>query len=528
MAYGGGYWGGYSDIGWSPTGDGLSVMVDWAKDGSFTTWGDDVTTLVRGGFSVQYGRDQATAVAPLVSGSGGFTLDNVDRRFSSRNSASLLFGKLKPGRPVLIARTVNGGTTILFRGHTDDQPLNPDADSKTVTVSLVDFLADFQGQPVNIPLQAGLRTGAAINAVLDDCEWPATLRDIDPGATVIPWFWADNKDAGQLLDELVRSEGSPAGLWIGSDGSIVFRDRHHRLIRSASTTVQATLRGSGAAEPVMSRDFTYNENWQNVLNTGTVSVDVRTAQPLQVVWSSDLTISLAAGEQTVITASTSDPFYGAIPPQAGVDYTTAGGAIATSLTRTSGGSTGIILIAAGATVVSALQLRAQPVTVAYSVQVSDSDAQSIADYGARAFPSDLPWCGRYDAQAVLTSTVAQRAQPLTQVTTSIMCGVNVPRTQATLALDLSDRVHVVEAETVTDADFYVETIGHTAPTIMEHKVTLGLEAAPQEASPLARADVAGVGADVGRVPVGVGDPTTIAIVDSPVVGHRADEGVAVW
>jgi hypothetical protein len=525
VAYGGGYWGGYSDIGWSPTGDGLSVLVDWAKDGSFTTWGDDVTALVRGGFSVTYGRDQATAVAPLVSGSGGFTLDNVDRRFSSRNSASLLFGKLKPGRPVLIARTVNGGTTILFRGHTDDQPLNPDADSKTVSLSLVDSLADFQGQSVNIPLQAGLRTGAAIGAVLDACAWPTALRDLDPGATVIPWFWADNKDAGQLLDELVRSEGSPAGLWIGSDGSIVFRDRHHRLIRSASTTVQATLRGgSSTVEPLMSRDFTYNENWQNVLNTGSVSVDVRTPQPLQVVWSSDTPLALSAGEQTVITASTSDPFYGAIPPQAGVDYTTAGGAITTSLTRTSGGSAGIVITAAGATVVSALQLRAQPVTVAYSVQVSDSDAQSIADYGARAFPSDLPWCGRYDAQAVVSSTVAQRAQPLTQVTTSIMCGVNVPRTQATLALDLSDRVHVVEAETVTDADFYVETIGHTAPTIMEHKVTLGLEAVPVPVTPTLRFDTAGAGFDQGKFGSGLADGSNMFIFDAG-SGHRFDEGV---
>ncbi len=529
MSYGTGYAGGY---GASSYPDGIRVEIDFNRDGDYSDTSENVTTFVRPGqqpVSVSYGRDQSTALAPTVSGSGSLTLDNRDRRFSPRaatlanGSANPLYGLIKPARPVLITRTIASTDYCLFSGHTDDNPINPDVDNKTVSLGLVDWLADFRGLTITTPLYQGIRTGEAIGYILDACGWSASLRDLDAGATVIPWFWCDGKDALTALEELIRSEGPPALLTVGANGAVVFRDRHHRLTRSASITSQGTWRGSGVLEPVMQRGFSYDEAWKNIVNTGSASVDVRTAQELQVIWTSDTTISLSAGEEKLITASVTDPFMGAIPPVAGTDYTAVSGTVTTTLFRSSGASATIKLTAGGsAAVISNLQLRAQPVTVAYTVDVSASDVASIADYGPRSFPGDLPWCNPYDAQAVLDTAVALRSRPLPIISTRFMVGNNTTKAAAILARDLSDRVTVIEPETAINGDFYVETIGHDLTGTHDHEVTFGLEAVQTAITPVFRFDVAGAGFDQGKFGAGLDEPTTVFRFD--VAGQGFDQG----
>src|SRR4030095_14003388 len=105
----------------------LKIEVDWAKDG-YTSGADNVTDRVRSSqsVSVAYGRDQSTALAPITAGRGSVTLDNKSKDYSPRNTASPIYGYVKPARPVLMTRTVGATTYTIFRGHTDDQPINPD------------------------------------------------------------------------------------------------------------------------------------------------------------------------------------------------------------------------------------------------------------------------------------------------------------------------------------------------------------------------------------------------------------------
>ena len=71
-------------------------------------------------------------------------------------------------------------------------------------------------------------------------------------------------------------------LTVGDDGGIVFKDRHHRLLDSASITSQATWTGvEGSFGPVMSKPFIYDDAWRNIINHGLVSVDVRMPQNLR-------------------------------------------------------------------------------------------------------------------------------------------------------------------------------------------------------------------------------------------------------
>jgi hypothetical protein len=177
---------------------------------------------------------------------------------------------VKPARPVLVTRDVKVGTVTttytIFRGHTDDTPISPDLDGKLVTLNLVDSLQDFQQNTISTQLWQGLRSGDAIGKILDAAGWTGG-RDLDPGCSIFPWWWAEGESAMTALQDVLDSEGPPALLTIGPVGEIVFRDRSHRLTRSASTTSQRTLRGTdGAAEPVIGRGFVYSDNWQNIVN----------------------------------------------------------------------------------------------------------------------------------------------------------------------------------------------------------------------------------------------------------------------
>lgn len=545
MTYTGGYADGYDATGAGGPGDPPVVLdampfyveIDWDNDGNFSDPLEDVTELVRpnlGAVSFQYGRDQSSALAPTVSGQGQITLDNRDRWFSPRNTDSPLYGQVKPARPVRIARVVGGGagdgvftsgtTFILFHGYTDDSPINPDVNNRTVGVTMVDALALLRGQTISTPLYRDVRTGEAIGLILDACGWSVDLRDLDWGATLIPWWWEDNTDALTAIEKLVRSEGPPAMVTVGPEGELVFRDRHHRVTRNASMSVQSTWRGTPGIEPVMQTPFTYDEAWRNIINTGTVSVERRAAQPRTVVWTADFTISLAAGEQQTVTVTASDPFHSAVTPEVDVDYTALKGSVSVNLLRDSGLSTTIVLTAVGAAAVIAnLQLRAIPVTVVNTVQVTANDPASVAEYGARSYPGELPWCSYLDAAAVLGIAVAQRAEPLPIVSARFVIGQNVGRGLAILPRDLSDRVRVIESETVLNDDFYIESIAHDFTGQYDHAITFGLEATPAVETSAFRFDSNGF--DEGRFSNGLDDPSVLFRFDSSDPGHRFDDSV---
>lgn len=459
----------------------LFVRVDWTKNGVFTDTNDDVSDVVRGGITATYGRDQITALSPVTAGRASFELDNTSRKYSPRNTGSALFGSLKPARPVQITRTVGANTYTIFRGHTDDSPISPDVDGKRVSFSCVDSLADFRGVNITTPLYQGIRSGTAIGLILDAAGWTGG-RDIDAGGSVFPWWWEEGTDALAALQNVTYSEGSPALLTMDANGAVVFRDRHHRLIRSASTTVQSTWRGSGTTEPIMGRGFTYSDNWQNIVNYVSFSVDLRSPANPGPVWSTDDVISLAASEVRTYVVQTSDPFLNAVTPEQDTDYTVTSGSVTVSLSRTSGAATSVTLTAsASGAILNGLQVRAQAVPVVRTYQVQASNSTSITDYGQRGLPGgqEPVWASVFDAQSIANLLVLQRAQPLPLLNVRFSCAwTQTTRLNAVLSSDLSDRVTVIEPETVVNGAFFVESISHTIANMTDHQVDIGLEGVP--------------------------------------------------
>lgn len=222
--------------------EGYTVAVDWTGDGDFDGPYDDVTSdvLARGPVTFAYGRDQARQLAPPRVGSMSMSLCNADRIYSPENPDSPIANDLSPAAPVKAETVFQDVLYPLFVGRVDDFEVHPDRGDRSISITALDLLALLRGVKISTELFQAQRTGTLVGVILDAVGWTGA-RDLDLGATHVPWWWLEETDAFQALTDLLVSEGPPSIAYAGPDGTFVFRDRHHRLLRSSSLTSQATF-----------------------------------------------------------------------------------------------------------------------------------------------------------------------------------------------------------------------------------------------------------------------------------------------
>jgi hypothetical protein len=469
-------------------------LVDWNDDGDYSDTGEDITARVLGTrqpVKFAYGRDQARALSAIRAGEVAFSVNNESKDYSPDNSSSPLFGNLEPGRPVLIRATFSATTYDLFRGFLDGYELRPSskANVSTVEFTALDLLHKLAQADMSTELYSSLQSGEAINKLLDEIGWPEEMRDIDQGATTLRWWWEEGVDGLTALKKIVDSEGPPAFAFVGADGYFVFRDRHHRLLATESTTVQATFHAD-TTEPMFSEPMEYNVGWRDLINQVIIEVAEREAQPLQSVFRIEDAFHIAAGEVLEFEMKPDNPFFGAVVPEpgpAGSDIRVTEGDdddLEVTLSRTSGQSAVLKLKATTAMTISFLQVRAYPVSVARTVKVVAENAASIQKHGVRTDTDINPaWGNRNDAFAVASIIVAQRGERLPVVHITVK-NANSTRLTQILSRDLSDRIHIEETgETGLDDDFFIENITHEiAQAGKVHNVTFGCEKVSLDAS----------------------------------------------
>jgi hypothetical protein len=223
------------------TGISYEAAVDWEGDGTYTGLYDDVTdNVLDAGIGITYGREQNRQLSPGAIGHSGFTLCNVTRLYSPENASSPLYGDIGAARTVRIQATISGTTYGLTTGRIDDFIVHPDRTDRSADITTLDGLALLQGTKISTELLVAQRTGQIIDRILDAVGWTAG-RDLDPGATFPRYWWAENTNAFDALQDIVRSEGTPAVAYVAPDGTFTFKDRHHRLLDAASLTSQATF-----------------------------------------------------------------------------------------------------------------------------------------------------------------------------------------------------------------------------------------------------------------------------------------------
>ncbi|WP_329336063.1 hypothetical protein OG252_13025 [Streptomyces sp. NBC_01352] len=232
--------------------EGYTVAVDWTGDGDFDDAYDDVTSevLQRGPVVFSYGRDQARQLAPPKVGSLSMTLCNADRVYSPENPDSPIADDMSPAAPVKVETVYDDTLYPLFMGRVDDLDIHPDRGDRSIDITGLDLLSLLQGVKVSTELYQAQRTGTLMGVILDAVGWTGP-RDLDLGATFVPWWWLEEGDAFGAMTDLLASEGPPSIAYVAPDGTFVFRDRHHRLLRAASLTPQAVFasRLIGACDP---------------------------------------------------------------------------------------------------------------------------------------------------------------------------------------------------------------------------------------------------------------------------------------
>jgi hypothetical protein len=161
---------------------------------------------------------------------GALTLRIVDQNgdFNPSNPASPYYTFLTPMKKVQISATYGATTYSLFSGfitsYVNQQPKDATEVAYT-TIQAVDAFRLAQNAQISTVTGAiaGDLSGTRINQILDEIDWPATMRDVDPGLTTMQ---ADPGTPRTSLDAMTTVATSEYGaLYVDTDGEFVFQDR---------------------------------------------------------------------------------------------------------------------------------------------------------------------------------------------------------------------------------------------------------------------------------------------------------------
>jgi len=161
---------------------------------------------------------------------GALTLRIVDQNgdFNPTNPASPYYTFLTPMKKVQISATYGATTYSLFSGfitsYVNQQPKDATEVAYT-TIQAVDAFRLAQNAQISTVTGAiaGDLSGTRINQILDEIDWPATMRDVDPGLTTMQ---ADPGTPRTSLDAMTTVATSEYGaIYVDTDGEFVFQDR---------------------------------------------------------------------------------------------------------------------------------------------------------------------------------------------------------------------------------------------------------------------------------------------------------------
>jgi hypothetical protein len=161
---------------------------------------------------------------------GQLTLRIVDQNgnFNPSNPSGPYFELLTPMKKVQITATYAGTTYSLFSGfitsYVNTQPKDATEVAYT-TIQAVDAFRLFQNAQISTVTgaSAGNLSGTRINQILDEIDWPSSMRDVDAGLTTLQADPGTARTSLSAMETVAQSEyGS---VYVNTDGSLVFQDR---------------------------------------------------------------------------------------------------------------------------------------------------------------------------------------------------------------------------------------------------------------------------------------------------------------
>jgi hypothetical protein len=185
----------------------------------------DISSRVQ---SVSSRRGKSEALDRIDSGISSIVLDNKDRLFDPLYEAGLYYGQLVPRRQV----RVSANDEAVFYGYIEDFDLEYlPGNRATVRIDVADAFGALANAPIDELDPPSELSGARVNRVLDlpEVNWPAELRDVEAGQTLLLDSSVEGISALEYLQRVATSEFG--NLFISKFGDLVFKERN-----SATTT----------------------------------------------------------------------------------------------------------------------------------------------------------------------------------------------------------------------------------------------------------------------------------------------------
>ena len=221
-------------------------ILDTNQLGTSANANVDISNLI---WAVSIRRGRQRLLNEFEAGTANVTIIDQNGDFNPSNPSSPYYGDLVPLRKIQIEAEYNGSTYVLFTGFITNYDtgfaIGSDEFSR-VTFRCVDALRLFTtAQITSVPGSGVQLSGARINAILDELDYPATLRDIDAGDSTLQ---ADPGTQRKALDALELVKKSEFGeLFLDAEGRVTFNSRSHVTSSLASPVYDFADDGTGIA-----------------------------------------------------------------------------------------------------------------------------------------------------------------------------------------------------------------------------------------------------------------------------------------
>ena len=178
---------------------------------------------------------------------GTCTVRVIDQNgdFNPQNPASPYFGYLTPLRKIRVAATTPTAQSFLFSGYVTDYkytyPTGQELGYVDITCSDAFRLFSMANVSTVASATAGQTTGTRIGKILDQVDFPSSMRIIDAGSTTVQ---ADPATTRSSLSALQVAEFTEQGaFFVLSGGEVEFKDRNDVVGSLAAAPIQFNQTG---------------------------------------------------------------------------------------------------------------------------------------------------------------------------------------------------------------------------------------------------------------------------------------------
>ena len=203
----------------------------------------EITDLVTR-VSIRRGRNRLTS--QFEAGTANVTLYDQNGDWNPTNPAGAYYPNLVPLRQIIIYATYATNNYFLFSGfitNYDTGFRQGNDELSTVTLRCVDGFKLLAGSAIDTVAGSGVQlSGARVNAILDEVEWPISLRNIDAGDSTLQ---ADPATARNALEALFTVEQSEfGGIFLDANGKLDFVSRDNLIAGPAFPVYEFSDQGT--------------------------------------------------------------------------------------------------------------------------------------------------------------------------------------------------------------------------------------------------------------------------------------------